>query len=61
MAFVKGKADEIAKSVNLRKKPFTVVCLRSSELIRSDTRFSQFLISTSNPVKDRKSENSIIQ
>ena len=27
MAFVKRKADEIAKSINLRKKPFTVVCL----------------------------------
>ena len=27
MAFVKRKADEIAKSINLRKKPFTVVRL----------------------------------
>ena len=27
MEFVKRKADEIAKSINLRKKPFTVVRL----------------------------------
>ena len=27
MAFVKRKADEIAKLINLRKKPFTVVRL----------------------------------
>lgn len=42
MAFVKGKADEIAKSINLRKKPFTVVCLRSSELIEAILYFLNF-------------------
>ena len=42
MAFVKRKADEIAKSVNLRKKPFTVVCLRSSELIEAILYFLTF-------------------
>ena len=42
MAFVKRKADEIAKSINLRKKPFTVVCLRSSELIEAILYFLNF-------------------